>query len=262
MNKKIESIAELLHSEHLNGSQSRALEGTNKLSSLAESYDVQAVLNKLFQQNGRGDYVGYKVALTSKPIQELCGLDHPVFGRMFSSNLFVSPHKLQLSDFHHPGIEFELAVEFNQDLPNDQEFTAETIRPFISKIYPAFEIIEDRNADYSCLDVLTLAADNAWFGAAILGVAVALDSEFDIVNAKTKLFKNRELLGESVTGAALGNPLTSAALLVNHLTSRNQAVISGEKVITGSTFATLFPTQGDQFRYEIEGVGAVELEIN
>ena len=109
---------------------------------------------------------------------------------------------------------------------------------------------------------MTLAADNAWFGAAILGEAVALDSEFDIVNAKTKLFKNGELLGESVTGAALGNPLTSAALLVNHLTSRNQAVISGEKVITGSTFATLFPTQGDQFRYEIEGVGAVELEIN
>jgi len=257
-----QNIAQKLFDEHKNGTQSSPLEGDFELISLKKAYDVQEFLNQMFHSNGRGEFVGHKVALTSKPIQELCGLDHPVFGAMFSSNLFTSPYALDLNDFHHPGLEFELAVEMGEDLPLGQEFTAETLRPYVSTIYPAFEIIEDRNADYSNLDVLTLAADNAWFGAAILGAATTLSDEFDIVDAKTRLQRNGEVVGESITGAALGNPLTSAAALANHLSSRSQQLKRDSKIITGSTLATLFPVSGDHFVYEIEGVGSVELKVS
>lgn len=262
MTDKHEAIAALLFEEHTKGRQFKALSGDNKLNSLDESYDVQFILNQLFEGSDRGAFVGHKVALTSKPIQELCGLDHPIFGKMFSANVFGSPHNLKLTDFQHPGLEFELAVEIREDLPSDRKYDAESIRPYVNNIYPAFEVIEDRNADYSCLEVLTLAADNAWFGAAVLGEPVTLTNDFDIANAKTALYVNGELFGEGITGAALGNPLNSAALLANHLISRGETVSSGSKIITGSTLATQFPTAGDHYKYDIVGVGSVEVSIS
>ncbi len=261
MTKKYETIAAVLFEEHKSGKQSKELTGKNKLSSLDESYYVQLILNQMFQADGRGDYVGHKVALTSKPIQELCGLDHPIFGTMFSTDVFNSPRNLQLADFQHPGLEFELAVEIGETLPSDRSYDAASIRHYVSNIYPAFEVIEDRNADYSCLDVLTLAADNAWFGAAILGEPVKLADDFDIANTKTRLVVNGELFGEGITGAALGNPLNAAALLANHLNSRGETLSAGAKIITGSTLATQFPVTGDHYIYEITGVGSVEVTI-
>ena len=51
---------------------------------LDEAYkDEQEVVR--FFQNQRGGIGGHKLALTSKPIQQLCGLDHPCAVQLFHS---------------------------------------------------------------------------------------------------------------------------------------------------------------------------------
>ena len=47
-------------------------------------------------------------------------------------------------------------------------FTAEAIRPHIDGVCAAIEIVDDRNADYANLDVLSLVADNSWNGGIVL----------------------------------------------------------------------------------------------
>ena len=46
------------------------------------------------------------------------------------------------------------------------------MRALIETCHPAFELIEDRYADYSTMDALSLIADNCWCGGVVLGPAV------------------------------------------------------------------------------------------
>ena len=71
----------------------------------------------MLQADGRGDIVGYKIALTSKAMQQMCGVDQPLAGAIFSSVVQQSPAQISLADFQHVGVEFEVAVKLSADLP-------------------------------------------------------------------------------------------------------------------------------------------------
>ena len=115
---------------------------------LEDAYLVQQEVVGFFT-NRRGRIGGHKLALTSKPIQQLCGLDHPCAGQLFHSEIHYGKHDLQLDDFLSVGIEFELAVRIAQDMTSIQgPWNRENILPFIDQVYPAFELVLDRNADY------------------------------------------------------------------------------------------------------------------
>ena len=105
---------------------------------LDDAYLVQQEVVGFFQ-NQRGRIGGHKLALTSKPIQQLCGLDHPCAGQLFHSEIHYGKHDLQLDDFLSVGIEFELAVRIAQDMTSIQgPWNRENILPFIDQGYPAF----------------------------------------------------------------------------------------------------------------------------
>ena len=86
---------------------------------LDDAYLVQQEVVGFFQ-NYRGRIGGHKLALTSKPIQQLCGLDHPCAGQLFHSEIHYGKHDLQLDDFLSVGIEFELAFRIAQDMTSIQ----------------------------------------------------------------------------------------------------------------------------------------------
>ena len=67
-------------------------------------------------------------------------------------------------------IECELAVRLGRDLPKEAEpYTRESVRAAVSEIMAAFELIEDRHADYKTSKALSLIADNAWNGGIVIG---------------------------------------------------------------------------------------------
>ncbi|MEO1491877.1 MAG: hypothetical protein AAFV19_06965 [Pseudomonadota bacterium] len=224
---------------------------------LDHAYRVQGQLQDLFVVE-RGPLVGRKIALSSKPMQQMIGIDHPIAGAFFVRDVHQSPARVSGASFGHMGLECELALELGADADAPEAYTPESAGELVSAARPAFELIEDRGADYAALDVLSLAADNAWCGGVVLGPVLPGFDIAAINDMPAQLSQPGQPDEDAVTGAA--DPLGSLAWVLNHFRNRGNPVKKGESVITGSVVRTRFPVAGDRFRYEIAGT-AVELEI-
>lgn len=254
------AAADWIIGQHAAGNRYQALPPELAIESLTDAYRVQAILPNSWVES-RGDVAGYKIALTSKPIQELCGIDQPIAGRLYANTIHPGPASVSLQNFGRLGLEFELAVRLDVDLPTiGTPWTAENVRSKIATIVPAFELIEDRDADYANLDACSMVADNAWSGGVILGRETSEWQHLDLIATPVTLTLNGKT-ETAVTGAAMGNPLTSLAWVANLLNDQGSALRAGDLVITGSTLATRFANLGDEARYQIHGLGHVDLAI-
>lgn len=239
------------------------LRGADAPSSLESAYRIQDEVDRLFQTEGNsGPIGGHKIALTSKAVQELCGVDQPAYGTILANTIRKSPATVSASAFLRLGLEFEVAFEISRDVPsNDGNHTRTSISDFVGNCMPAFELIEDRDADYSDLDAASILTDRCWCGGVVLGAPVANWRNLDLANAVGELTWNGDIIDRGVAGDALGHPLEGLGWIANHLNARGQSLNKGDIVITGSALKTQFPKPGDRACYRIEGLGEVSIEI-
>src|SRR5262245_35766857 len=141
---------------------------------VAEAYDVQEALCARWAER-LGPVAGRKIATTTKIMQELMGIDHPCGGLIFSSRIHRSPARVHKADYVNVRVECELAVRLSRDLPKEPTpYTRESVRGAIAQVMAAFELIEDRKADYKSTNALSLIADNAWNGGIVIGPGLEL----------------------------------------------------------------------------------------
>ena len=57
-----------------------------------------------------GNPVGYKIGLTSLRMQQMCGLDQPVVGRLLEGRVNRGAARVDLGSFGRLGVESELCV--------------------------------------------------------------------------------------------------------------------------------------------------------
>ena len=229
---------------------------------LDDAYRIQEALHDILHQHDFGDIVGYKIALTSHTMQQMCGVDHPLAGAIFSSVVHQAPARLPLSQFIRLGVEFEVAVKLGANLPaTNQAHTRASVAAAISACMPAFELVEDRNADYKKLEAFSLIADNCWNGGVVLGTSMSNWEKLDLEHAKTLLWLNGEAAGEGRVGDAMGHPFEVVAWVANLLNQRGKMLRKDMIVMTGSSIITKFPNVGDSLRFAIEGMGEIELEV-
>ncbi len=222
-------------------------------STLSDGYAIQDAFHDLLVDRGHS-ISGWKVALTSKAMQEFCGVTHPLAGAVFDRDIHEGPTQLDLSKHLHLGIECEIAVFINRDLASDiGPHTRESVSGAVETCSPAFELIEDRNANYSILDTFDLVAENAWNAGVIIGVGPTEWKTLDLENGSTKLEVNGELVGEGKTGDALGHPLDAVAWLANHLNERGTHIKAGQFIMTGSSVVTYFPDSSDRLVFSVDG---------
>src|SRR5258705_12935303 len=99
-------------------------------------------------------------------MQQMTGVDPPAAGAIFSTVVHPSPHRLGLAAYHHLGVEFEAAVRLGADLPaSGGPWTRAMVASKVAASLPAFELVEDGEADYNTLDAFTLIAPSPWNGA-------------------------------------------------------------------------------------------------
>ena len=85
---------------------------------VADAYAVQREFVRL-QMRARGAAaVGYKIGLTTRRMQEMCGIDSPIAG-VVRDCMYVSGAVLKASAFRRLGVEFEIAVRLGRDLAAD-----------------------------------------------------------------------------------------------------------------------------------------------
>jgi 2-keto-4-pentenoate hydratase len=207
-----------------------------------------------------GNAAGYKVGLTSAPMQAFCRIDHPLAGVVLARRVHQSGVTVSRADFGRLGLEFEIAVRIKSDVPvTGSPLTVETIWPHIDGVCAAVEVVDDRNADYTSLDVRSVVADNSWNAGIVL-------SEFatrwpDLESVLGRATKDDVPIGEGHGRDILGHPFNSVAWLAAQLASRGTGLKAGQVVMTGSVMKTVFPQDNATYRFELEGLGLVEVRV-
>src|SRR5438105_5890825 len=134
---------------------------------IAEAYAAQEAYYRLAEP-AFGAVGGAKIATTTKVMQQLMGITHPCGGAIFNRTIHASPAKLRAGDFVNLRIESEIALQLGADLPaTGAPWTRATVAPAIAAAMPAFELIEDRNADYAQVEVTSLIVENCWNGGVV-----------------------------------------------------------------------------------------------
>jgi 2-keto-4-pentenoate hydratase len=255
---RIAEISSKLFEDWFDRAPYETLAGNLAVRDIDEAYAVQSAIQDMFSAR-RGKIAGRKIALTSKAMQEMCGIDQPVAGAFFTSDVLGSGAKVAMCDFLHLGLEFELALELKDDVhPQAESHSVESVGGLIADARPAFEIIEDKNADYTKLDVFTLIADNAWCGGIVLGPKIKGWEDMDLGDIPSCVHQEGVAPVETNTGEA--DPLGSLAWVLNHFSARGMILSAGEHIITGSAVRTRFPVAGNKFTYDIAGA-SVAVEI-
>ena len=95
-------------------------------------------------------------------MQEMFGVNTSFKGNLFSETILKGDQVISLNNYGRLGVEFELAIEIGQDFgANVDNLTVEDCVSKVSAVYPAFELIDDRNADYPKVDLISQTADNS-----------------------------------------------------------------------------------------------------
>jgi 2-keto-4-pentenoate hydratase len=251
--------AETLLAEHRANTRFRTLGPPDGPATISDAYDIQDRYVALLRGQ-HGDAVGYKVGLTSATMQKFCGIDHPIAGVVLASRVHRSGASVRRADFGRLGLEFEIAVRIKSDMPViGRPWTRETIAPHIDGVCAAIEIVDDRSADYSNLDVRSLVSDNSWNGGIVLSEFATKWS--DLEGALGRASKDGAVFGEGFGRDILGHPFNSAAWLATQLNSRGGSLKAGQVVMTGSVMKTVFPEQAASYRFELAGIGVVEVHV-
>jgi 2-keto-4-pentenoate hydratase len=247
---------------HRTRARYRPLDAALRAAPLDDAYRIQDALHRLMTEAGRGDIAGWKIALTSRAMQQMTGVDQPAAGAIFSKVVYPSPARIDLAAYHHLGVEFEVAVRLGADLPaSGGPWTRASVAGRVAACLPAFELVEDGDADYKTLDAFTLVAQNTWNGGVVLGTTLVDWRGVDLETAVTRCWINDEPGGQGKTGDAMGHPFEAVAWLANLLNRRGRALDRGMLVMTGSSITTRFPARGDRIRFAVEGLGEAALEV-
>ena len=223
-----------------------------------EAYAAQAEFHRLAAPV-YGPLGGWKIATTTKVMQELMGIDHPCAGAIFASRIHRSPARIRAADYVSLKVECELAFRLGADLPPDQApFDAGRMRGAVDSIMPAFELVDDRQAVYRDTAAWSLIADNAWNAGIVLGEARPLSA----VPPLEDLAGSLEIAGKPRLEGNADGPLEALAWIANLTAKLGSGLSRGMVVMTGSLIPTKPIAAGETALFQVPGLGEVRLQVD
>lgn len=227
-----------------------------KPTSIQEAYAAQGQYWRLAEPV-YGSVAGAKIATTTKVMQQLMGITHPCCGAIFSSTIHHSPARVSKSDFVNLRLESEIALVLAADMPvATAPWSADGVSQFVAGAAPAYELIEDRNADYTRTEATSLIADNCWNGGVVVGPIRTVKSS-DVIGVRGRQMVNGSMAGEGHAE----DPYATLAWLANALAPRGFALKAGMIIITGSLIPTFSISPGDCAAFTVDGLGEVVLKV-
>lgn len=262
---KIEQLGKVLYKEFRSRDPFSVVFDENSPSNIEKAYELQEVYMKLRTEMS-GGFAGYKIAYTTKVMQERVGASQPAYGRILSDGVFGSSVTLRASDYVNIGIECEVAVTLGRDLcSTGAPFGRDEIYDAVNDVSLAFELIDGRPA--AGLDSIRDAtipqsiATNISGAGVILGEKIVNWQELDIPGANCELLLNDIPVGAGMGSDINGHPVEPVIWLANALASRGACLMSGDIVITGSMVPPTFLTSGTTAIVQMTHLGSVTLTI-
>ncbi|TJX00392.1 MAG: 2-oxo-hepta-3-ene-1,7-dioate hydratase, partial [Mesorhizobium sp.] len=174
---------------------------------------------------------GHKIGLTSRAMQMASKMTEPDYGRILDDALFNDGAQIRADLFIKPRLEVELAFIMGENLEGPSTRIYDVMRA-TEFIVPALEIIDYRTeVPRAITDTI---ADNAAFGAIVIGGRVIRPMDIDIRWIGATLSKNGIIEESGVSAAVMGHPAAGVAWLVNKLHAVGGKLEKGQIVLAGS----------------------------
>lgn len=223
-----------------------------------EGYAVQEQLVHRLLGDGER-IVGYKLGLTSAPMQRLLGVDSPDFGPVFASTVYRDGAELPIDRFIAPRMEGEIAVVLEHDLSGPDCTPADALAA-TRGLVASLEIVDSRIVDWR-IKLADTVADLASSGAIALSSLVVPIDGFDPRLLGMVFTKNGEVVATGAGAAALGDPLAAVAWLANTLAPMGVSLPAGSVIMTGALHAMVPVAPGDVFRAEFDRLGPISIRM-
>jgi 2-keto-4-pentenoate hydratase len=101
--------------------------------------------------------------------------------------------------------------------------------------------------------------DNSWNGGIVLSEFATKWSDLEGVLGRAT--RDHVAIGEGHGRDILGHPFNSVAWLATQLNSRGERLKAGQVVMTGSVMKTVFPEGDASYRFELEKIGFVDVQV-
>ena len=180
---------------------------------LDEAYAIRRAFEECEQAAGRGAVAGFKIGLTTPIMQQLCGVEEPVYGAIFAGEVHHGRAELSVRNYCRLGIETEIAVRLGEDLPNGRD--RERVAGAVHSCMAAIELLEDLRHDYKRLSAAAMVAGNVWNAGVVLAPPVTDWRRLDLAQLTARLTINGREIGHGKGSADMGNPLNELAWLAD-----------------------------------------------
>jgi 2-oxopent-4-enoate hydratase len=219
--------------------------------------DAYAVQGEVIKRRiaGGARIIGRKVGLTSRPMQEMLGVNEPDYGVLLDEMFVEDGDEIDLAGLLQPRVEAELAFVMARDLAGPGATTA-TALAAIGGVLPAIEVVDSRIAGWR-IRLVDTVADNASSGLLVVGGRSRPVIDLDLRLVGVVVSRNGELADTGAGAAALGNPARCVAWLANKLATFGDTLRAGDVVLPGAVHKMIAVQPGDVFRAEFAGLGAV-----
>ena len=223
--------------------------------SITEAYAAQEAYYRLAEPV-YGAVAGAKIGTTTKVMQQLMGITSSLRRRdLCTDDPCFAGHSAH-GDFVNLRLESEIALKLGADLPaSGAPWTRDKVAPAVAGAMPAFELIEDRNADYAHTEAASLIVENCWNGGVVVG-APKPTSCAALVGITGRLTIGGKPAGE---GAA-EDPFATLAWLANNFAERGRGLKAGMVVITGSLIPTVSIASGERAVFTVDGLGEIAMD--
>ena len=222
----------------------------------ADGYAIQAALARRLGDAGLGPPAGAKIGCTTPVMQAFMKIGSPCAGTMYHGGLRHGHGALRHRDFHHVGVECEIAVRLAADLPPAAApYRRDDVALAVGACMAAIEIVDDRYRDFRSLDVATLIADDFFHAGAVLGAPVSDWRGLDLAGARGGMTINGEPVGTGHGADIMGHPFEALAWLANAQGLQNRRLAADAVILLGSVVETRWVTAGDTVEIAVDGLG-------
>ena len=247
-------LAGVLHQAWVDRTPVRPLSAEHDLD-VDDAYAIQQGLVRRLVEGGAGRQVGYKIGLTSKPMQEMLGVDQPDYAPVLSSMVYGDGHAVPLDRYIQPKVEAEIALVLDRPLQGPGVTPLEARRA-IGGAIASIEMVDSRIQDWQ-LTIVDTVADLASSGATVLSSRVVPLDDLDTRLTGMVISHNGRVVDTGAGAAALGDPVGAVAWLANTLAPYDVTLEAGWFVMTGSLHRAFDVAPGDVVRAEFDRLGAV-----
>jgi 2-oxo-hept-3-ene-1,7-dioate hydratase len=198
--------------------------------------------------------VGHKIGLTSRAMQLASKMTEPDYGRIYDDAVYNDGAQIPATNFLKPRLEVELAFIMGEDFAGPGKRIYDVMRA-TELVVPALEIIDYRTeVPRAIADTI---ADNAAFGAIVVGGRPIRPMDVDIRWVGATLSKNGIIEESGVSAAIMGHPAAGVAWLVNKLPDVGAGLRRGQIVLAGSFTRPVDIAKGDVIHADYGPLGAI-----